>query len=55
MVASRSIVVTCGALFLSPLALGRVVQVPGLAVPSGYKKELEDVKKIFVTSYQSYQ
>jgi mannosyl-oligosaccharide alpha-1,2-mannosidase len=55
MVALRSIFVVCRVFFLSPLALGRVVQIPGLVVPDGYQQDLEDVKKLFVTSYQSYQ
>lgn len=51
MVSSRSIFV---AFFLSPLVFGRVVQLPGLVVPNGYQRNLGDVKKLFVTSYQSY-
>ncbi|KAF8219645.1 glycoside hydrolase family 47 protein [Tricholoma matsutake] len=51
MVSSRSIF---AAFFLSPLVFGRVVQLPSLVVPNGYQHNLGDVKKLFVTSYQSY-
>jgi hypothetical protein len=55
MVFLGSMLVAFGTLFLSPLVAGRVVQLPDLDVPSKYQQDLGDVRKIFVTSYESYQ